>query len=382
MIRGSLQEKNGKWQVIAYVPGLNGKKQQVSRSTGISVKGGRKRDAEERRREILLELEREYATPGTNTGKIMFLDWINTWMEQAELDKRVCTIESYRGYINKHIEPYFKPFELTLKSVTPQHLQGFINKKCKELTPNTVKKYMAVIRGALKDATIKGLIADNPATRVTVPKSKKFEGKAYTYEQFDHLLSVAKGTPLERCIVLAGWYGLRRSEVLGLRWKDIDFKKETMSICNTRVKHTTEVAAEQTKSKASKRTLPLYEDTIPYFQRLKFEQQRDAVLNGWQVDDDTYICTWPNGIPYRTDYVSQGFEYLLKKNGLTPIRFHDLRHTACSLLLENGANPVQAQRFLGHENVETTLNVYTHLSKEGAKQTAQIMEKLIKRREA
>lgn len=382
MLRGSLYEKNGIWQVSTRVPNGSGGTKQISRTTKIEAKPGNKKKAQEKMREILLNLEKEFAEPDKSDNQILFLDWIEMWME-LKCALRPGTIEGYRSYIDNHIVPHFQPLSLSVQEITPQHLQDFYNKKYKEnYTANTLKHFNVIINGALEEAVIKGLIPENPVRRVTFPRRKKFEGKAYTEDQLEQLLTLAKDTPIERCIILAAMYGLRRSEVCGLRWQDIDFENNTMTICNTRVKFQTEIEAEQTKSEASRRTIKLIPSTVSYLKKLKFEQRREAVLHGWEVSESKHVCTRPDGTPYSINYVTQGFNYFLKKNGLPVIRFHDLRHTACSLLLENGATPTQVQAFLGHEKVDTTLNVYSHLSKEGAEQTALIMDRIIKRKEA
>lgn len=382
MLRGSLYEKNGIWQVSTRVLNGSGGTRQISRTTKIEAKPGNKKKAQEKMREILINLEKEFAEPDKSDNQILFLDWIEKWMELKSA-LRTGTIEGYRSYIDKHIVPHFQPLSLSVQEITPQHLQDFYNKKYKEnYSANTLKHFNVIINGALEEAVIKGLIPENPVKRVTFPRRKKFEGKAYTKDQLEQLLTLAKDTPIERCIILAAMYGLRRSEVCGLRWQDIDFENNTMTICNTRVKFQTEIEAEQTKSDASRRTISLIPATIPYLKRLKFEQRGEAVLHGWEVSESDHVCTRPDGTPYAINYVTQGFNYFLKKNGLPLIRFHDLRHTACSLLLENGATPTQVQAFLGHEKVDTTLNVYSHLSKEGAEQTALIMDRVIKKKEA
>lgn len=365
MLKGSLQKANGIWQVRTRVPDGNGERKQKSVSTGISVKG-RKRDAEVKMREILDELERQYANPETCPEKIKFLDWIEKWIEFKSNDRvSLGTIESYRIYIDKHISPYFKPLDLSLAEVRPYHLQAFFDEEYKNgSSANSLKKYNVVIKGALDVALKNELIPYNPADRVDFPPTEQYKGTAYTVEQAKKLLEVAKGTDIEPCVVLGLMYGLRRSEICGLLWKGIDFEKGEMRITHTRKRVKTEVAEEKTKSNASKRTIPLIEDTVPFFQKMRFEQNKNAVMQGRVVSEDDYVCAWPDGRPYALKYVSDSFKRLLERNGLPPIRLHDLRHTIGSLLLEDGKSIKEVQEFLGHEKAETTLNIYAHASSE------------------
>ena len=132
-------------------------------------------------------------------------------------------------------------------------------------------------------------------------------------------------------------YGLRRSEVCGLRWQDIDFDNGAMHICNTVVKGDMKyIEEERTKTKKSDRVIALVDFTVPHFKSLKEQQQTAGLIPG-------KVCRWPNGDDIKHDYISKKFGKLLKENGLPPIRYHDLRHTAASLLIASGATPQQTQ---------------------------------------
>ena len=159
-------------------------------------------------------------------------------------------------------------------------------------------------------------------------------------------------------------YGLRRSEVCRLRWQDIDFDNGAMHICNTVVKGDMKyIEEERTKTKKSDRVIALVDFTVPHLKALKDEQLAAGLTLG-------KVCRWPNGDDIKHDYISKKFGKLLKENGLPPIRYHDLRHTAASLLIASGATPQQTQEFLGHETVSTTMNIYAHCLNEAKIETA------------
>ena len=182
------------------------------------------------------------------------------------------------------------------------------------------------------------------------------------------LFEAVKGSKLELPVMLSAFYGLRRSEVLGLKWDAIDFQQNTITI-----KHTitsckvdgklVEVASDTTKTKSSRRTLPL----VPQF--------RDMLRQRWEMQEEykrvcgrcynreflDYVCVDEMGNIIRPNYLTTSFQVLLEKNGMRKIRFHDLRHTCASLLLKNGVPMKQIQEWLGHSDFSTTANIYAHL---------------------
>ena len=380
MITGSLQKKRDMYYaVLGLIDESTGKRRQKWISTGIPVSGNNKRRADAKLREITAEYSQ------TKTGfdsNITFIDWLWKWMEQKKNELRVNSYEAYELYIRLHIEPYFTPLRLTLDSLTSQHIQSYYNtkhrpKQGRGLSANSIKRHHAVIHGALGEAMKKNLIPYNLSDRVTLPKIEPFIGKAYTKEQANNLLKLLKQEPLKSAVILGLFYGLRRSEVCGLRWRDVDFDTCTLRICNTVVKTKTLIEHEKTKSRASKRTMLLIPETIPYLKELQTTQAENERLCGNSYTEGDHVCVWPDGRPGSPDYVSKGFRSFLIKNNLPLIRFHELRHTAGSLLLEKGLSAKQIQEYLGHEKVSTTLDIYGHLSVEGKAAAAQTMDSLL-----
>lgn len=226
---------------------------------------------------------------------------------------------------------------------------------------SSVKKYFIVIRGALNDAIRDGAISINPEALVEIPKETKEEvSSVLTQEEASELLRVAQeyGEPLGTAVMLGLCYGLRRSEVCGLRWMDINFGKKKMYIRHTVVQNGTVLLDEEhTKSKSSKRTIDLIDFTIPYLKSVMAKQVESGRVM------DKVVC-WPDGRPVRPDGILRAFQTLLRNNGMRKIRFHDLRHTAATLLANNGMPPKSLQAFLGHSSIEETLNVYTHITED------------------
>ena len=222
------------------------------------------------------------------------------------------------------------------------------------------------------------MIPYNPADRANLPKKKKFVGKAYSIDKALEMLDVFVNEPIEPVVILGLFYGLRRSEALGLRWQDIDFDQGKIFIRNTVVRYRTVVEEEQTKSEASCRTLFIIPETQEYLIGLHKKQMEQQLLLGSQYHNSDHVCKWNDGRPFKVNYVSKRFSDILKRNHLPHIRFHDLRHTAGSLLLESGLSIKQIQEYLGHEQASTTLDIYGHLSIEGKKESANAMGRILK----
>jgi len=348
-----------------------GKEKQKWISTGVKAEGNNKREANKRLREILVDMDRQKVV---YSADVLFLDWIDKWMEQKKGDVRQVTYEGYESYLSSSIRPFYTPLKLKLSDITPQHIQDYYNTKKKAgLSANSIHKHSAIIHGALEDAAKKNVIPYNPADRATLPAIKKFISKAYSVGQANALLDVLDDEPAKPAIILGLYYGLRRSEACGLRWRDVDFDKGVIHIRNTVVKRKTLIEAEQTKSEASKRTLYIIPETREYLQNLKRKQIENRLLAGASYNVNDHVCVWADGKPLAPDYVSHAFRKILIKNNLPIIRFHELRHTAGSMLMDNGLSAKQIQEYLGHEKVSTTLDIYGHLSAEGKREAANVM---------
>ena len=236
------------------------------------------------------------------------------------------------------------------------------------MSASSIKHYHANIHSALKYAIKLDLIDSNPSEKVTLPKKERFVGQYYDSGEMNRLLEVSKGTKIEIPILLGAFYGLRRSEALGLRWDAIDFGKNTITICHTVTVcnvdgKLTLVESDTTKTKSSLRTLPLVPFMRERLLELKEEQEENRRLCGRSYNKEYlgYICVTEIGDLIKPHYLTDSFPKLLEENGLRRIRFHDLRHSCASLLLANGVPMKQIQEWLGHSDYSTTANIYAHL---------------------
>jgi len=361
---GSLQTKGNKYYSVIFLPDT---KTYEWKSTGISVldpdgkgKAKNRKEAEKALRDRLKAHEENRAA---NTH-ILFVDWLKGWITNtAPKQVTASTLEGYKLYIDKHIFPYFEPLKLKLEQVTVVHIQKYFDTKSSSLTVSSVRKHRVVINQALADACMNQLIPYNPCTWAKLIKREedKFHGDAYTAEEARKLLSVLDSDELKSAVFLALFTGLRRSEVLGLKWNCVDFDKNTISIRNTVVKVTSVIERETTKNRESRATIPLLPPVKEYLIELLRHQEINQDVLGEAYTHNDYVCVWPDGKPFDPDYLTHHFAILLKNNGLRHIRFHDLRHTCATLLLSNGVPMHQVQEYLRHSDISTTVNTYGHL---------------------
>jgi integrase len=239
-----------------------GKKCQKWIATDIPIKGNNKRLANEKMMEVLAENK---ANKVDLSNDVLFDVFIENWLEGLKPSIEPTTYDAYKLNIDKRIIPFFKPQRLTVKDITPTHIQSFVNHYLKQVSGNTVRKYLVNISKCLDSAVRYNIIAFNPVKRIDLPKKIKFTGaKFYNEKQIEDLLERSKGDPLEITILLAVFYGLRRSEVLGLRWDAIDMLNDTLTIRHTVVLvNKTTHRKDTTKNDSSNAILPMTEKTEP-----------------------------------------------------------------------------------------------------------------------
>lgn len=364
---GSLQTKNGKYYAVLDFYDDANKRKQKWINTGYEVKGNNERKAQQ----ALKKLEREYAVKKISPfDDVLFVDYINQWLEMIRMQVDEVTLQGYEGTAKKHLIPYFEPLKLKLNEVTPSVLQKYYNYKHKSgrldgkggLAAKSVKQHHVVIYQTLKDALRKNLVLYNPAERITLPKMEHFVGKFYSAEQIHALFDALNGEPLLPLIRVTVIYGLRRSELLGLKWDSINFTEKKVIIKHTVSKCTKVVEKDKTKNHSSFRGYPMMPEIEDIFKEAKCKEITNRHLFGQEYQDNEYVFKWDDGHAYSPDFISQKFHKLLEKHNLPMIRFHDLRHSCASLLIDMGYDLKDIQEWLGHADVKMTGNVYGHLS--------------------
>lgn len=274
--------------------------------------------------------------PCLDNSPVLFTDFITDWLKMMKSRVEITTYTSYERAIVHKIVPYFEPLHYTLQDMEqhPKYIQDFYQHELdRGLTANTVIHYHANIRKCLQYAFQIGMIRSNPADRVERPRKEKFKSEIYSGEELEQLFKAIQGDPSEFGVIMAAFYGLRRSEVVGLKWDAIDFENKKISIQHTvvtaKVNGTlTEIARDKTKTKSSCRTLPLIPACEQMLNKMKKEQEQNRKVCGKSYCTDylDYIYVDPMGKRIRPDFLSQHFPDFLVAHQMKRIRFHDLRH--------------------------------------------------------
>ena len=310
---------------------------------------------------------------------VLFLDFLNEWLKIVKKTIEPSTYNSYEQIVIDRITKYFTKNKIKLVDIQAIDIQEYYNTLFSDvLSANTVIHHHAIIRKALDYAYKMDIIQNNPADKVQRPKKEQYIGSFYNENELNELFEKSKDDPLNLMIRVASYYGLRRSEVLGLKWDAFDFDNKTITI-----KHTVTIgkidgkrqiySKDRTKNKSSYRTLPLIDDIADRLLELKEQQEyfKKAFGKSYYKKDKEYVFVKPDGKLTRPDYVSEHFKNLLKKLGLRHIRFHDLRHSCASLLLAKGIPMKAIQEWLGHSNFSTTAKIYAHLDSNSKQLSAQ-----------
>jgi len=356
---GSLQVKGKMYYAVLSMKDENGKNKTKWISLKVPAEKGNKRKAETELKRVIKEYE---ARDDVNYADVLFCDYLKQWLEDHRPNITQGTYEGYKNFLDNHLHPYYKELDVKLFDLKPLHIQKYYTQKLEtKLSANSLKKHHSVIRKCLQHALQMNLILYNPADRVTLPRIERYQGQAYTVDQAKKLLEACKGDTLEIPIFLALQFGLRRSEALGLKWSAVDFDNEVIHIRHTVVTVKTRIERDGTKNKSSMRTLPMLGESKKYLLAVKSNQEEEKRLCGANYTETDYVCRWPDGRPYTESLVSHNFPKLLKRLEMPIIRYHDLRHSAASILVSLGCNVKEISSFLGHNQISTTLDIYAHL---------------------
>lgn len=385
MVAGHLQDKKGYFYAVLSYKGADNKRKTKWFATGLPVKGNKKKAEtflQEMRRTFEIPLADQ---PEPKDGDELFADYLQRWLQIAKSTVAITTYSSYSGLLRNPIDPWFRKKKIKLKSLTAGDIQEFYLEQGKRVKPNTVIHYHAILHRALKYAVKTDLIPTNPADKVDRPRKNAYQAGFYSEQEFANLFAALDGDLIEVPVKLSAFYGLRRSEVMGLRWDAIDFERNTITIrhtvtgCCVDGKYTI-VAADSTKTRSSRRTLPLVTPVRDMLLKLREKRAEERKLCGKSYCREyaDYICLNAIGERIKPAYLSNRFSKVLERNGLRHIRFHDLRHSCATLLLAHHISLKQIQEWLGHSDFSTTANIYAHMDAESKQRSAEALEEVLK----
>ena len=365
---GSLQIKGDRYYAVLNFVNQNGERKQKWISLNLPTKGNKRR-ADVMLNELLVSYQGiDYADRMNTLLSLHIAAWIDN--NASQIAKT--TYDQYINMLGKHIAPYFDSKKTTLSKLTSGDLEDYYAYKINDgLSPNTMIKHHAIIRSALQWALKHRYINVNVADFVDKPNRIRYHGAPpYSVEEIAQLLNLTQNEPISVAIFLASFYGLRRSEILGLRWSSVDFERKFIQISTTVVKEQAgnhvhiAIRDNTTKSESSMRVLPLCQYTQQYLLNLQSAQCMNRKVHGSCYDSQfsDFVCVNQMGKLLQPDHVSQRFKQLLSYHNLRPIRFHDLRHSCATIMLYLGYPLKDIQTWLGHSNYNFTADTYVHSS--------------------
>lgn len=311
------------------------------------------------------------------TSDMPLEEWMDIWITNYKPDLKITTKQNYQLYIDTHIKGSDLG-KIPLNRLKTTDLQTFYNEKLKStikgrtklLSPTTVRYIHIIIKSALKQAVSNRMINENAGDAVVLPKKNKVEIVPFDIEEVNRFLAVAKEDRLYALYLLEMMTGLRRGEILGLQWQDIDFADKKINVVHNLSRIQTidksgekkyELVLTSPKTQTSIRSVPINDFMVEELKQHKLRQDKEKELYNEVYNDlGMVFCRVFGEYLNPRDFLRQ-YQRLLYKAGLERKRFHDLRHTVASLLINADENPKVIQQLLGHSNISTTLDIYAHI---------------------
>ena len=335
---------------------------------------GTKKQAEHVLRKMILDYENGNLI---EESAMRLGDWMNEWVENYVIDVEATTMERYKTAIRTCINPYLG--DIRLKSLKARNIQQWINYLWKEknLAPKSIRNVFLNLRSALNKAEALDMIARNPCKHVELPRQKKYKGNIYTAQEMKQMLELAKDTEIYLMLLLACYCGFRRGELAALSWDDVDFTTNTITIRQNTVYSEGKKITKEPKTAAGCRELTVGDSVMEELRKARADYIKRRLLKGCSFHHTNLVLCKENGEAYRPDGITYRWRKFMKENGLKEIRFHDLRHSCATAMIEAGIDPKTVQQRLGHADISVTLNIYAHATKAMDEKAAVKLENLM-----
>ena len=331
---------------------LTGKRNRVYKT----IKGTKK-EAKAVMRQMIVDMERGIAV---RKSPKKVAEWLNEWLELYLPNIEETTRIGYKTKINNYLIPALG--DIYLQSLRTEHVQKLINDMmARDLSPKNIRDTYNNINAAMKKAVVLRMIPFNPCEGVALPKLKRYKAKVYDLEMIHKLLSVAENTDMYLPILLCVTAGLRRGELLALRWDNIDFANSILQVRSNMVRGEKDFIIKAPKTESGIRDIHLGQEVMEVLKKERSKYVSDMFSKETNFQNLNFVIRQKDGSPIRPDSMSQKWRRFLEDNRLPSIRFHDLRHSNATALIQAGVNPRVVQQRLGHSDVNITLNTYTHV---------------------
>ena len=368
---GSISQRaDGRWQARINIGYVDGKRKRKS------IYGETRKEVAEQLKVLLHEQQQGLPIAMERQTVGQFLDrWLK---ESVEPRRRHNTVAGYSNIVRLHLKPQIGHIQLA--KLTPQHVEQLMNRmreKDKNLAERTILLIRTVLRRALQQALKWGLVARNVAALTDAPTVEEFVTTPLTPERAGEFLQTIRGERHAALFATTLWLGLRRGEVLGLRWEDIDFDEQKLHVRMAQVVVKGKILLAQPKTKNSRRRLTIPPSLLSVLREHKRHQAEEQWKAGkkWQAHGLVFCTT--KGTPFNPRNITRDFKDFMKQEGLPNIRFHDLRHSCASLLCHQKVPARVMMDILGHSTIATTLNIYAHVFDEAKREAADAMERLL-----
>jgi integrase len=327
---------------------------------------GTKKDAEKRLAEILNQIDNgTFIKPEKITLGEYLEQWFNSYC-WSNLTPQ--TAQTYAFFVRRHLIPSLG--HIPLNQLKPQHLERLYSDKLSSgridekggLSNRSVRYMHVTLHKALQNAVRLGMIARNPADAVEPPRIQHREVRIMDQDNINIFLEAAKATPYYTLFCLAFFTGMRRSELLALKWSDVDLLLCQLSVNRTIHKlHNGEIIFTQPKTEKGRRSIELSPSTVIMLREHKAQQELIFKMLGKSLSESDLVFCQTDGRPFLPDSVTHAWHNLAHRCGLDGMRLHDARHTHASIMLKQGIHPKVVQERLGHASIQTTLDIYSHV---------------------
>lgn len=334
---------------------------------------GTKKQAEAVRDKMKVEMERGYVV---DPSAAKLESWMEEWLAQYVPNIEETTRTSYERNIRSYINPMLG--QVSLRNLKPLMIQSWINdlQTKRGLSPKSIRNAHIILKAALGKAVVLRMLPYNPCEGVVLPKAVKYKANIYTVKEMAEVLELAKGSDIYLPVLLATNLGLRRGEILGLRWEHVDLKNSVIHIRENRVITAKGVQTKAPKSSAGIRDITFGAQVLVALKEAKKQYALNKLAIGQDFNDSGIVVCQEDGTPFRPESLTRKWRRFLEAHNLKDIRFHDLRHSCATALLEAGVDPKTVQTRLGHADISMTMNIYAHCTPAMDRNAAQKLDEL------